>query len=508
MRRDIFLIILVGLLFHLPGLGHLEFYRHTEADRTIIAWEMLKTGDFLVPHLLGSEILTKPPLYYWLVAGFLSLTGTVTEFTARLPSAFAAILEAVFFFILLIRAGFNRKDSLLGAAMLSTTFQLITLSSVAEIDMFFGLLSFLSLGLLYFALTEQSYQMLTASYLLLAIAFLAKGPPILFFFGMTTVFFTLYLFAQERPRALLRFSLIAHSGGILVASLIIGSWIFFLSERVGLDELKRQFSTEVVARVFEPSPQKRGVFFYFINILGGLAPWSIFLVYFVYKAYKTTNEVFSSSDSIKKLIIYSMIVVFGALFLLSLAEGKSSRYLFPVYPFAIILALSGLQQLRERWNRIDYLSYCLIFLMLIVRVGERTVYAVDRNQSRRVSQIASEISKMVPENEPIYTVEVFERWYVFYLLKLGRTVQRITPATSIAPLTMNDRSYLLLNFDEESWRYLQLKQYDPSVKVLLDLKQPREHLFLLECSREALEHLHPQEFIPTYPSPPFYYEYQ
>ena len=49
---------LYALCLNLYGVWALEFFRHTEADRSLIGWEMLQSGEFLVPHLLGSVILT------------------------------------------------------------------------------------------------------------------------------------------------------------------------------------------------------------------------------------------------------------------------------------------------------------------------------------------------------------------------------------------------------------------------------------------------------------------
>src|SRR5439155_633379 len=54
--------------------------------------EMLSTGDWIVPHYSTMPRLRKTPLGYWSVAATALLTGRgVNEWTARLPSALAAI---------------------------------------------------------------------------------------------------------------------------------------------------------------------------------------------------------------------------------------------------------------------------------------------------------------------------------------------------------------------------------------------------------------------------------
>ncbi|MGA9993178.1 MAG: hypothetical protein WBP86_12700, partial [Thiobacillaceae bacterium] len=41
-----------------------------------VAWEMLTSGNWLYPTLDGLPFFHKPPLFYWITAGSLSLFGT------------------------------------------------------------------------------------------------------------------------------------------------------------------------------------------------------------------------------------------------------------------------------------------------------------------------------------------------------------------------------------------------------------------------------------------------
>ena len=51
-----------------------------------IAREMVKTGQWLTPHLGGRPWFDKPPLFYWTSAAAMAVLGP-TELAARLPSA-------------------------------------------------------------------------------------------------------------------------------------------------------------------------------------------------------------------------------------------------------------------------------------------------------------------------------------------------------------------------------------------------------------------------------------
>src|SRR5438067_11881293 len=79
------------------GLTAGELYR-TESLRAIIAQEFLNTGNWVVPVLYGDPLLTKPPGMYAAIALISWPVGGVTEWTARLPSALAAMVVVLAFY--------------------------------------------------------------------------------------------------------------------------------------------------------------------------------------------------------------------------------------------------------------------------------------------------------------------------------------------------------------------------------------------------------------------------
>ena len=52
--------------------------------------DMILNGNWIVPHFNGVPRINKPPLFYWVVAISYKIFG-INEFSARLPSALAAI---------------------------------------------------------------------------------------------------------------------------------------------------------------------------------------------------------------------------------------------------------------------------------------------------------------------------------------------------------------------------------------------------------------------------------
>src|SRR3989338_11332564 len=77
------------LFFDLGGRGfqNKDYLRFAETAR-----EMIFTGDYVVPHYAGKIYLAKQPLLMWTIALSSQFDGTITPFTARIPSALCALL--------------------------------------------------------------------------------------------------------------------------------------------------------------------------------------------------------------------------------------------------------------------------------------------------------------------------------------------------------------------------------------------------------------------------------
>lgn len=75
-------------------LGTRPLFRPDEGRYAEIPREMVASGDWLVPHLNGLVYIEKPPLQYWVTAGFFRVLGT-EPWVARLAPALSAALGVV-----------------------------------------------------------------------------------------------------------------------------------------------------------------------------------------------------------------------------------------------------------------------------------------------------------------------------------------------------------------------------------------------------------------------------
>lgn len=86
------MVIVATLYFcYFSQLGVVGLMGPDEPRYAWIARDMAESGDWITPRLYGSPWFEKPPLYYWGAALSFKMFG-VSEATARLPSAIAALL--------------------------------------------------------------------------------------------------------------------------------------------------------------------------------------------------------------------------------------------------------------------------------------------------------------------------------------------------------------------------------------------------------------------------------
>src|SRR5262245_39636018 len=115
------------------GITRGELWR-TESLRAIIAAEMLDSGNWLVPRLYGQPLFTKPPGMYAAIALVSWPVGEVRAWTARLPSALAA-MATVFLFYGYIGRQLGRRAGFIAALILPLSVVWLDKAPSAEIDM-------------------------------------------------------------------------------------------------------------------------------------------------------------------------------------------------------------------------------------------------------------------------------------------------------------------------------------------------------------------------------------
>jgi 4-amino-4-deoxy-L-arabinose transferase-like glycosyltransferase len=133
LRHDLLLLAGLALLLLATGLGLRDPWPADEPRFALIARDMVATGQWLFPHVGGDLYQDKPPLFFWSIAAFYSLTGTL-RVAFLLPSLLAGIGTVLLTYDLGRRA-WSRETGLAAALLLLVSAQLVIQARVAQIDM-------------------------------------------------------------------------------------------------------------------------------------------------------------------------------------------------------------------------------------------------------------------------------------------------------------------------------------------------------------------------------------
>ena len=558
---------LLALIYTLPGIFIREYYRHTEADRTLIGWEMLERGNLILPRLLGDYYLTKPPVFYALLAASFRLFGP-SEWAARLVTvtAVSLLLSALYLFYRL--AGLERKISLLAVAIVGLCGQVFEYSVIAEIDLTYVFFCTFAVGSVYLsAVRRNGAPFIALSAIFLILAFFTKGPPVLVFYlsgvgGLLLIDFLSRKRAGSNTELVLKRSWIVSYGSVcLVLAGMIGLWLIQLSSAVGWPEVRSIFNNEVLVRFIQDikaEERARGPFFYIGSVLRGLAPWILLLFGLCGKG---REKVFEQFKRHQLFISFCCGVIVPSLIVFSCASGKSNRYLLPLYPFfapmlafcaagipavlslnagrrilsavlgcgvisviaftfyfhglpmeqrllSLVLLLSagaGAAFYLGRRETVTWfgLAVTFAFLCITARYPFSVFFDGTRNRIYSIRPVAAEIEKEIPPGSPVYVAELFERWLPFYMKADGVQSLRLTPEIAGRLQNENGEIYLLLNADYESWRKDQLTAGGGTYTKVGSYPTAKDHFVLLRVPAKDAALLRPHKVFATAPSRPY-----
>ena len=281
----VFFTVLAGLLYLPAYLINLNLVQliNDEAIRAIVAFEMIKSGDFITPTIGGVPYLMKPPLFNWILALFFQLSGSWSETVIRLPVILSVILFAatIFFFI---RKEFGNRVALINALAFVTYGRILFYESMhGLIDITFSWLIYVFFLLSWHFFRKKKYLALfLAAYAITAVAYLLKGLPSLVFVAVTLV----VLFIQGKQiRMLFNWR---HLLGLCLLISIVGGYyfVYFMNNTVGPGQVFDVLTGEVTRR----TAVRFGIWNALLHLLTypfeniyHFLPWSVMVILFLRK---------------------------------------------------------------------------------------------------------------------------------------------------------------------------------------------------------------------------------
>lgn len=274
MRRGILLVLLVcALVPYFVGLEDSPIWDANEAFYVGTPREMLERGDLINPTFNYRPRFNKPPLSYWIVAGFYRAFGESVA-VERAAIAVGALLIVLSAFVV-AREIFGGDAGLLAALAVATAPRVLMWARRIFIDIW--VTAFIALTLTAFVLAERrpaSRKLwLVVMYVAVGLGVLTKGPVALVLPGLA---FGLYLAACGRLGDIRRVMLPL---GAVVVLVIVAPWYVALYAQHGWTYIREFFLTENVSRYLAPygEPMSRGVFFYLPVVATDLFPWTAYL---------------------------------------------------------------------------------------------------------------------------------------------------------------------------------------------------------------------------------------
>ena len=371
--------LLLCVFTFMYGLGSYPLLDTNEGLYAEVAREMLDTGHYIIPHLLGVPYLEKPPLLYWLMALSFSLFGPSAA-SARVVSAGSILVLSIALFIFCKRFG-NARTGIYALLIFSTVVPGIMVSRTVMFDpLLTALMGGCLLGYFQWYLTRKN-GWLHIGAILLALATLEKGGVAI----MLTIGIVAFFSYGMRDRtalqgltdrtALALFLLIAlpwHIAAAMQQPDFV--WFYFINEHIlRFLGLRKPFDYHI-----EP------FYFYMVRLPLMLLPWTPFLFLF-FRSDKPGMDL--NGISIRFCRAW---ILFPLLFF-SVSRAKGGYYLLMMLP-AIALLL-GIEITRRSHTVMDRTLSCCIGITSLLTILALALALVHEGNIRPLSiQMDAEIA--------------------------------------------------------------------------------------------------------------------
>ncbi len=416
------LILVAGAAFFTVS-GSRPVVRQQEIRVLETAREMAESGDLLVPRLSGVPRFQKPPLAYWLALLGFEIAGEPSEEAGRAFSAICGVLTVLVVYAFGCTMGQPRLGFWAGL-MLATANLFARGARRAETDV-----------LMTFCMTAAFYAFwrafepapgerrrplpwILAAWASLGLAFLSKqvGPALV----LACILF--YLGVGRRWKEIGR---VFHPLGILLFLAIATPWYAAVMRRNGLilDVFLREAEGAVEGLDHRPETPIMQTFFYFVRLVPCFAPWCIFLVPALLRAFRERRRERGTGF----LLSWAGVIFF----VLTLAGKKQEHYLMPAIPALALLTASWTEFGPERsvaagrW--ISRLKAAAVAGGCLFWPGA-DFFDISSHEGRRTPPAFIERSRTIIDRSPVYFLAMADMNRPFLEFQL----RRVIPAVQVA----------------------------------------------------------------------------
>lgn len=374
MIKDKQLALLLAIIFVslFLFLGNSFFYTKGEPREAVVALSMLNQSNWILPINNGVDMAYKPPFFHWCVAVGAWLTGGVSEYIARLPSALALALMVVVGYVFFAKRR-DKQTAFVMALITLTSFELHRAGTNCRVDMLLSALMVVALYQLFRWYEKDLRGIPWLGILCMSGAFLTKGPV-----GVILPCLVMGVFSLVRVRrfvpVFVRFLCVG-----LAACVLPLAW-YVAAYREGGDHFLQLVMEENLLRFMGKmtyESHENPAYYNVITVLAGFLPYTLLVLISLFTGRKWRKPSLTYSDGWTKVKQYIRKMDDARLFsLLSFAiifvfycipKSKRSVYLIPIYPFiAYFLAEYMLYLWNHKAKAIKIFGCILSALSLVV----------------------------------------------------------------------------------------------------------------------------------------------
>ncbi len=331
------------LLLTLLGSRDIWTQEHRWAD---IVFGMFYRQDFFHPYLGESQYYDKPLLSYWLIAFVAKITGELSTWSLRLPSALSGLLAIYSIYRIGITVK-NKSLGLLAGWLLLTTFYFLFWARTSSADMLNLAGSLWAVSWYRDHRQQSNFFAYAVFFIAMALTSLCKGLVGMIIPVMAVgIDIVLQRSWKQHCRPALFFG--------LIPALVIYLVPFWLSTHIGGQNYQENglylVYRENILRYFQPFDHQGSIFTYFIYLPIYLLPWTIFLI----------PTLFTLPSRWKKMSIDSRWIAWtllGLFLFFTLSGSRRSYYVLPIVPYAILLIADWMSSdsvsiARRQWSAV------------------------------------------------------------------------------------------------------------------------------------------------------------
>lgn len=383
------------------------------------AFEMLHSGNWLVPSLAGHPHLTKPALTYWLIGLGMKIFG-VNAWGARFFLS-AAFLGTIFAVRELAKAmGFSRHQAVAAALIYATGAIPFGGGHTLTTDGFLALwetLGMLAAWKIWYGDERKIPYWRLVFWIAFALAFLTKGPP----GWLALVVIGAYLLLQRNKTERRKL----FSPACFVLFLIISfSWygIIILQQHQMLEYFLKD---EVYKRIFTTAHHRNAPFWIYAPILtAGVGPWLVLWPWLLRRAWQFAP---GRGRRLEGWPLFLVLWVLLPLLVFTVAKSRMIFYVLPLFvPISLamgkILPLDFLPLLAksQRWRKIAIGVAVFWALVLVIYTGGLDLLSRGRSMRTAAGVFNEKIEQMGGPSRQCYWIWAGRQRY-----SLGFYMQRV-----------------------------------------------------------------------------------